>query len=390
MRVLVNGLSVGSLSSRHVLYGHVRQLAQWTADDHEWIVLSQSGESLPHFLQAPSIRALAAPDRCRNWLVRSAWEALELPRLMVREKIDAYFTPNGTVLPRCPAPQISLAQNPWCLMPAIHQTARERWKARAQRAAYRRAYSNADTIVYNSRHIQELYRRNAPGRVPAADCVAYLGIDDVTHEAARAVRDSAQRDPWRILSVSAMAHWKGAETLISALKLLRNRGLPAEVSLVGPWPDQAYEARIRTLIRELELEQAVNIAGLLTADELRNAYATAQVFCLMSRCESFGIPAVEAQAFGTPVVGSSICAMPEVCGAGGVFASPDDAQATAACLERLLTDATHWSDLSGAARENAARFRWSECSRPLLSLFERGPATPTRRPATSLMAKAAG
>lgn len=390
MRVLVNGLSVGSLSGRHVLYGHVRQLAHWTTARHEWIIVSQAGEELPAALRTANVRAVAAPERCRNWLFRSAWESLELPRWMARERIDAYFTPNGTILPRCPAPQISLAQNPWCLTPAIHRTSRERWKARVQRAAYRRAYAGADTMVYNSRHMQELYRRNAPSLTPANDCIAYQGIDDSTHAAADAARDSTERDRWRIVSVSAMAHWKGAETLVGAVKLLRDRGLPVEVSLVGPWPDEVYESRIRTQIGELGLEQAVQITGLLTEDELRNAYATARVFCLMSRCESFGIPAVEAQAFGTPVVGSEVCAMPEICGTGGVFGPPNDAGTTAAMLERLLTDAEHWERLSAAARENAGRYRWSECSRPLLPLFDgRGPSS-ARSDSSSLVANAAG
>jgi hypothetical protein len=208
MRVLVNGLSVGSLSGRHVLFGHLRELSRWTATQHEWIVVCQAGEELPASLRSPNVDIHFAPRGCRSWLVRTAWESLELPRFMRRAKIDAYFTPNGMILPRSPAPQISLAQNPWCLTPAIHRTSRERWKARMQRGAYRRAYSRADTMVYNSHHMQDLYRRNAPGVAAAPDCIAYQGIDDVTHDAAENARDSAVRDEWLILSVSAMAHWK--------------------------------------------------------------------------------------------------------------------------------------------------------------------------------------
>ncbi|MBL8848552.1 MAG: glycosyltransferase [Planctomycetaceae bacterium] len=368
MRVLVNGLSIGAPSGRHVLYGHVRQLAQWTAAEHEWLIVHQAGEELPADLRLPNVRTHAAPERCRNWLSRTAWESWELPRLMRRAGVDLYFAPNGMILPRSPAPQATLAQNPWCLTPSIHRTSVERFKGRLQRAAYRRAYSGADLMVYNSRHMQDLYARNARGTTPAPACIAYQGIDDATHEAASRV--SENRDPWTILSVSVMAHWKGAETLIDALQCLRSRNLPARLRLVGPWPDAAYEARIRRQIDDRNLQAAVEITGMLPLEELRAAYASAQVFCLMSRCESFGIPAVEAQAFGTPVVGSNVCAMPEVCGAGGVFGPPDDAAATARLLEPLLTDNDHWSQLSLAARANAAKYRWSECSQPLLSLFE--------------------
>ena len=387
MRVLVNGLSIGAPSGRHVLYGHVRQLAQWTSTEHEWLILHQAGEELPADLQLANVQTRSAPGNCGNWLARSAWESLELPRLMRRCGVDLYFTPNGMVLPRSPVPQASLAQNPWCLTPSIHRTFTERCKARLQRAAYRRAFTGADTMVFNSRHMEELYRRNAAGSTPRRVCIAYQGIDDATHEAAE--HTTAVRDDWMIVSVSVMAHWKGSETLVSATKLLREREVPAKLRLVGPWPDPEYEARIRTHIRDLGLEGVVEITGMVSVDDLRAAYATAKAFCLMSRCESFGIPAVEAQAFGTPVVGSDICAMPEVCGAGGVFGPPGDVETTANRLQRLLTDADHWSQLSRAARENAAKYRWSECSRPLLSLFQINGASPHAQPPAENLAKAA-
>ncbi|GAG38867.1 unnamed protein product, partial [marine sediment metagenome] len=92
--------------------------------------------------------------------------------------------------------------------------------------------------------------------------------------------------------------------------------------------------------------------------------------CLMSRCESFGIPAVEAQSFGTPVVSSDCCAIPEVCGKGGVYPQPGDARGTAEALFRLLTDGATWRRLSCSAMDNAAKYRYDLCTRPLMRMFE--------------------
>ena len=98
-------------------------------------------------------------------------------------------------------------------------------------------------------------------------------------------------------------------------------------------------------------------------------YAESQVFCLMSRCESFGIPAIEAQLFGTPVVCSTACAVPEICGEGGLFCDPDDIDGIAEALNSLLEDSDVWRARSELALRNADRFHWQACSKPLVELF---------------------
>jgi len=144
----------------------------------------------------------------------------------------------------------------------------------------------------------------------------------------------------------------------------------ADLRLVGAWPDRGYERSIRAQVRAGGLSEQVVFAGHVPRGQLHRDYAESRVFCLMSRCESFGIPAVEAQAFGTPVVGSDCCAIPEICGAGGVYPRPGDWAETARQLASLLTDDRRWSELSGKARANAQRFRWDACSRGLLEMFE--------------------
>ena len=51
MRVLVNGVSVDMHSARHVLFGHLRQLAGWTEQSHQFVVLTAPNEIQPLELQ---------------------------------------------------------------------------------------------------------------------------------------------------------------------------------------------------------------------------------------------------------------------------------------------------------------------------------------------------
>ena len=94
-----------------------------------------------------------------------------------------------------------------------------------------------------------------------------------------------------------------------------------------------------------------------------------RVFCLMSHCESYGIPAAEALAFGTPVVASAGCAIPEVCAGAGLFGPAGDEVWTANALTTMLSDDATWNTASINARRNAALLRWENTARPLLRMF---------------------
>jgi glycosyltransferase involved in cell wall biosynthesis len=369
MRVLVNSLSAESLSGRHVLYGHLCRLSQWTAHEHEFHVLCNKATRPSEMPFGPNVQWHEAPWSARGWLGRTLWEMTVLPAWIRKWNIDLYFTPSGTVLPHNPVPQVSLAQNPWCLMPDVPKTFSARCKAVVQRTAYRRAQQSADLMIYNSAHMQRLYRLNAGGQIERRGLIVYQGIHDETYEIAVRTRNPESKERYTIVCVSVMARWKNCETLLYATRLLRDKRIPARLRLIGSWPDARYRDEINATINHLHLHDAVQIEGHVPLDKLHEAYRTAKVYCLLSRCESFGIPAIEAQAFGTPVVGSDGSAMPEIGGNGGIYVSPDDPVSTATALERLLTEDAYWSRASEAAIENASRFRWDHCSRPLLEMF---------------------
>jgi glycosyltransferase involved in cell wall biosynthesis len=366
MRILINALSITGASGYHVVLGHLERVAKWTRGEHDFLVLHHSANrGIRHDL-GPNVEWIECPPATRHWGLRSIWESAELPRLARRLGADRLFMPAGTVVPRLTLPQLSYALNPWSLVRDVRRTQTERFKAFLQRRAYRLAMDRAHVMLFISEFLRTAYRENAGGLERGVSGIVYPGIDDATHEVAALTRNSARRTHV-ILTVSVMAPHKGVETVVDALALIRRHGLPAELQLAGPWPRPSYEQFIRGRVRRLGLEDSVAIRGQVSRDELHRLYGEARVFCLMSRCESFGIPAVEAQAFGTPVVSSDCCAIPEVCGGGGIYPPPGDAPAVAAALVSLLTDEQAWSGRSAAARTNAARFRWDECSRPLLA-----------------------
>lgn len=370
MRVLVNALSVSNLSGRHVLLGHLSTIARWTRGEHQYVVLHhQFNRDICRNLGG-NVQWQECPAFTARWAGRAAWEILRLPRLAAQLRVDFMFTTSGAVISALPLPQVSYAMNPWSLVNGLDRSWLEQLKAKLQRRNYKVAVNKAAMMIFLSEYMRQEYRRNA-GHSERASEVVYVALDEATHTAAQAARNHVARERLQILSVSAMAPHKGAETLVEALAMVRAQyGIPAHLIMAGPWPDAAYERKIRSLIQRLGLAAAVDIRGQVSREELHGLYAQSRVFSLMSHCESFGIPAVEAQAFGTPVVSSKCCAIPEVCGAGGIYPQPGDAAGTAEQLARLLSDSSDWRMLSAAAVENANKYRWELCSRKLLTMFD--------------------
>lgn len=363
MRLLVNTLSIGSLSGEHVVYGFLRELVRSPEKAPEMTVLHYTSQRPPEDLLSLGVGRVELSDRLRPWALRTGWEIGRLPALAKKLGIERILNVSGGITPWLRTPQVSLAMNPWCYVADARSGWRQEIKAFMQRRNLRHAFRNAEHMIYISAHLRDLYRagnRDCLDReVPST--IAHVGLDDALFEAAERLQ-GAERNPHSILSVSVWARWKGVETVLQALRLLRTSGTPATLSLVGPWPDRAYRQRVESLIAELGLEQAVHIHGKVMVDELYRHYATHQVFCLMSPCESFGIPAAEAMAFGTPVVSTDCCAIMEVCNEGGLFVSPNDPRATADALARLLSDPVAAHPWSERARSRADTLKWSLCS----------------------------
>ena len=367
MKVLINALSVTNQSGRHVLMGHLEQLRELTLGRHDFTILFHD-TNRDMIVEKTGYSWIECPPSTARWAPRAWWEYRNLNRLAAQNDSDFVFTPAGVAVPGLRVPQVVFCQNPWCLVPELHQSPADKFKAWVQRRAYRAAMRDSCLMVFNSRFMHRAYRENAGGDAKQS-MVVYQAIADSTWDAAERLGKSLM-EPNHIVCVSAMGSHKGADVLVRALAVVRARGLAARLTFAGGWPDKAYRGRVQQLVEELGLGEHVTFSGWISDAELHELYSRGHVFCLLSRCESFGIPAVEAQSFGTPAIGTDTCAIPEIGGSGGLYSPVDDAEAAADNLVRVLSDKALWSDLSLRAKENAEQYRWSRCSRPLLKMFD--------------------
>ena len=155
-----------------------------------------------------------------------------------------------------------------------------------------------------------------------------------------------------ILMASRFARQKDHATLIQALDLLRAQGLRPTLYLAG-----AGGARLRSkaeaLVRRLGLQQQVRFLG--NVADLPQRLAATQVFVLSTHWEGMPLALVEAMAAGCACIGTDVVGVREVIDPGrtGLLVPPEDAEALADALQRLLQDAALAEQLGCAARAQA-------------------------------------
>lgn len=170
-----------------------------------------------------------------------------------------------------------------------------------------------------------------------------------------------------VLYVGRLDEGKGLRELITAQSRLGDR---TRLYLVG---DGTLKGDLREHARRLGVEDDVVFVGSVDHDDVPGYYAAADVFCLPSHHESFGMVNVEAMACGTPVISTRIDAIEEYLtdGENGLLVEPGDVGALTDALERLATDTELRARLGANARSDAAEFGWETQAERLEGYYDR-------------------
>lgn len=180
--------------------------------------------------------------------------------------------------------------------------------------------------------------------------VVYNGVET---DRWQPVVESAPAPPGpTVLLVGRLSWDKGQATLVRAAPAVLAHVPAARFVLLGA--DSDGEAnRLRRLADQLRVSHALEIRSWMK--DPRPAFYEASVVALPSRSEGFGRVLVEAALLAKPVVASRVGGIPEVVvdGETGLLVPPEDPQALATALIRLLTDPPLCARLGKAARERA-------------------------------------
>ncbi|TSC86365.1 MAG: Uncharacterized protein G01um10147_888 [Microgenomates group bacterium Gr01-1014_7] len=121
--------------------------------------------------------------------------------------------------------------------------------------------------------------------------------------------------------------------------------------------------------RKLKVVGNVEFLGYVPDKKLAKLYKGAIALLFPSLFEGFGLPILEAQACGCPVITSNISSMPEVAGKGAIYVNPYNLDDIVRGMIKINNQDTR-NKLIKLGFENIKRFSWEKCARETLKVLE--------------------
>ncbi len=249
-------------------------------------------------------------------------------------------------------------------------------------------FLNAESRRYYNEQIEWAVERTdhvlADSCATRSDLIALLGVPPekitVVHLAADPsfspvsdgqVRQVAHRytlQPGFILFVGTLEPRKNVPGLLHAYRILLDSSVTAQPLVLVGGKGWLYE-EIFAAVEALGLSDHVRFLDGVPNAHLPALYTAAAVLAMPSFYEGFGLPALEAMACGTPVVVADRASLPEVVGEAGALVDPDDPDAIAAALNRVLTKEPLRAEMRKLGLERAASFSWNRVAQETSEVY---------------------
>lgn len=305
------------------------------------------------------------------------WRVLRFPRLwthlrlsweMARHPPDVLFVP-AHVLPLI-HPRASLVTvhdlgylhfpqaHPW--RQRLYLDLSTRWNARF--AAHVLAVSKATKADLVARYA------TPPDKIT----VAYPGYDETLAPVKGLVTIEAAKARYHIAGdyffyLGTLQPRKNLARLIDAFAALKSDAMLVMAGKRG-WLYNDLFAQVQ----RLGVEKQVIFPGYVAAEDKAALLSGAIAFVFPSLYEGFGLPVLEAQACGCPVITSTTSSLTEVAGDAALLVDPASTKAITRAMQQLIDDSSQRKHLTDLGSANVRRFSWAKCAQSVLSAIEEG------------------
>lgn len=127
---------------------------------------------------------------------------------------------------------------------------------------------------------------------------------------------------------------------------------------------------VKEIFNQLTYKKDIHFLGYKNSEETAKIVGTAHAMCYVSLFEGFGIPIIEAQQAGVPVITSNISSMPEVAGDAALLVDPSSVHDIAQALVGLEQNDLR-NDLIKRGFKNSTRFSWQQSAKKLWTVCQK-------------------
>ncbi|MFQ6100186.1 MAG: glycosyltransferase family 4 protein [Anaerolineae bacterium] len=325
---------------------------------------------LPSDVAITSLRSRWPTSRAA---ARVVWEQLVQPWALHRIGADLVHGPVfvGPLLTPCPV-VVTIHDLSFIRFPGLFQPANRLYLTVLTRLSARRARR----LIAVSAHAAAESTRLL-GVPPERVDVVYHGVDPafrpLPDDEVAAFRQRRGLPERFVLFVGTLEPRKNLARLVEAFARIHD----GRVRLVLAGGKGWFYDELFAKVEALGLSEEVILPGYVMNDELPLWYNAATVLAYPSLYEGFGLPVLEAQACGTPVLTSNVSSLPEAAGDAAVMIDPYDVEALAAGLSRLLEDEALRRELREHGLAHASQFTWSHTAQETARVYRRALPVPS-------------
>jgi len=321
------------------------------------------------------------PQKQAAEMVRPAWRRNPLRRVMGRllpyinqhnleKHADShiYHSPNYKLSPFAGKKVATFHDLSIFLYPQYHPEDR----LKVLRPAIEHAAQVADHLITDSQQVRQevMSYFGIPGErvtaIPLATPLNNTAIDYPARD--QFLTKMGLRPDGYILFVSTLEPRKNISGLLGAYELLPSQlrqRYPLVLAGQLGWKSQDISRALDRAKRRGDVIQP----GYLSNAQIRHLYAGARAFVFPSFYEGFGLPLLEAQSYGVPVISSDCSCMPEVAGDAAILVNPEAYSALADAMQQLIEDDQLHASLSSRGIENAGKYSWENTAEQTMNVY---------------------
>ena len=333
-------------------------------DDNEYSIFLNRESADLDVTPSENFTRVVCPINATNRAARYTWEQGAMPLQLRKSRPDIVHS-LGYVIPLAArGPQVGTVHD-------VNYLGHKGWRTGVGRPAFRffaeRTVRRADRIIAVSRFSRDeivKHMRVAPEKVTV---VHSAGRDALAQKKDAASPSEIVRNIHRpyVMAFSALSAHKNIPRLIGAFAKISSV-VPHDLVLVGHMP---VKAGVRAEIEAAGGTDRVHFTGYIPESDVAALLQNASLFAFPSLYEGFGLPLLDAQNAGVPVVCSSAGALPEIAGDSAILFDPHSEDAIADALKRGLLGADLRASLIEKGYENARSFSWDRTARETLDVY---------------------